>query len=166
MMGLFYEEIEAGLSVELGSHHFTREAVLAFAKAYDPQRFHVDETAAAAGPYGGLIASGWHTAAAWMKCYMAANEAYRGRRASKGEALPEQGPSPGFVNLKWLKPVRPGDTIGYRAKVTGKRALASRPDWGLVESLNEGINQKGETVYSFEGRVLVQRRHAQATLSG
>jgi acyl dehydratase len=158
MMGLFYEEIEPGLSVELGRRHFTREAILSFAKAYDPQPFHVDDAAAKTGPFGTLIASGWHTASAWMKCYMAANEAGRAARAAKGEAMPEQGPSPGFANLKWLKPVRPGDTIGYQARVTGKRVLASRPGWGLVESLNEGVNQKGETVFSFEGRVLVARK--------
>jgi acyl dehydratase len=160
MIGLFYEEVEIGLSVGLGSHHFTREAVLAFAGAYDPQPFHIDEAAAKAGPYGALIASGWHTASAWMKCYMATNEAWRTKRANNGALLPEQGPSPGFSNLKWLKPVKPGDTISYRAKVTGKQALASRPRWGLVESLNEGVNETGQLVFSFEGRVLVQRREA------
>lgn len=158
MIGMFFEEVETGLSVELGSYHFTRESIISFAKAYDPQPFHVDEAAAKAGPFDGLIASGWHTAAGWMKCYVATNDAGRAQRAAKGEALPEQGPSPGFVNLKWLKPVKPGDTVSYRSKVMAKRVLSSRPNWGLVESLNEGINQNGEPVFSFEGRVLVQRR--------
>jgi acyl dehydratase len=160
MIGLFFEEVEPGLAVELGSYHFTRASILAFAHAYDPQRFHVDEAAAKASPFGGLIASGWHTAAAWMKCYVATNDEGRAKRAAKGEALPEHGPSPGFVNLKWLKPVRPGDTVSYRSTVTAKRVLSSRPDWGLVESLNEGTNQNGELVFSFGGRVLVQRREA------
>jgi acyl dehydratase len=156
MIGMFFEEVEIGLSVELGSYHFTRTSILAFAKAYDPQPFHIGE----AGAFGGLIASGWHTAAAWMKCYVATNDAGCAERAVKGEALPEQGPSPGFVNLKWLKPVRPGDTISYRSTVTGKRALTSRRRWGLVESLNEGFDQNWQLVFSFEGRVLVQRREA------
>jgi acyl dehydratase len=166
MIGLFYEEIAPGLAVELGTYHFTREAILSFAKAYDPQPFHVDEAAARTGPFGVLIASGWHTAAAWMKCYMAANDAHRNTRVAEGEPVPEQGPSPGFAHLKWLKPVRPGDTISYRLTVTGKRVLSSRPRWGLVESLNEGVNQTGQLVFSFEGRVLVQRMVAAPDAGG
>jgi acyl dehydratase len=78
--------------------------------------------------------------------------------AEEGKSLPEVGPSPGFSNLKWLKPVYPGDTVAYQSVVSGKRDLVSRPEWGLVESINEGRNQYGEVVFSFEGKVLVQRR--------
>ena len=158
MIGLFFEDIEAGLTVDLGSYAFTREAVLAFARCFDPQPFHIDDEAAARGPFGRLAASGWHTAAAWMKCFVAANESARSRLAEEGKSLPEVGPSPGFSNLKWLKPVYPGDTVAYQSVVSGKRDLVSRPEWGLVESINEGRNQYGEVVFSFDGKVLVQRR--------
>jgi acyl dehydratase len=158
VIGLYFDEIEEGMAIELGSYAFTREAVLKFARAFDPQPFHIDAAAAEAGPFGKLAASGWHTAAAWMKCFVATNDAARAKRAGESHALPETGPSPGFANLKWIKPVFPGDVVSYRSVVTAKRALASRPRWGLVESLNEGRNQNGELVFSFEGRVLVQRR--------
>ena len=83
----------------------------------------------------------------------------RGRNCRPPAKLsPEVGPGPGFTNLKWLKPVYPGDTVRYRSTVTGKRELASRPQWGIVFSLNEGFNQKGELVFSFEGKVLTARR--------
>jgi acyl dehydratase len=155
MLGLFLHEIDEGLSVDLGSYHFTREGILKFAKRYDPQPFHLSDEAGMAGPFGALSASGWHTAAGWMKCYVATNDAARARLLAAGKASPESGPSPGFTNLKWLKPVYPDDTVSYRSIVTSKRALASRPQWGIVFSMNEGFNQRGELVLSFEGKVLV-----------
>lgn len=158
MIGLFLHEIDVGLSVDLGSYHFTRENILVFAKKYDPQPFHLSEEGGRAGPFGALSASGWHTAAGWMKCYVATNEAVRVTLEAAGKVLPEGGPSPGFTNLKWLKPVLPGDTVSYRGIVTAKRELASRPAWGLVTSFNEGFNQRGELVFSFEGKVLTARR--------
>ncbi len=158
MIGLYLEETEIGLTVELGSHHFTREAIVAFAQIYDPQPFHLDEEAARQGPFGVLSASGWHTAAAWMKCYVATNQAAEAKIRAEGRQPGMLGPSPGFTNLKWHKPVTPGDTITFRATVTGKRELKTRPGWGLVFSLNEGVNQKGELVYSFEGKVLTPKR--------
>jgi acyl dehydratase len=158
MIGLYLEDIAVGLSVELGSYTFTRESALRFAKAFDPQAFHLDDDAAAKGPFGRLAVSGWHTAAGWMKCYVATNEAARAKLLAEGKTAPELGPSPGFENLKWLKPVFPGDTVTYRSAVTGKRQLASRPQWGLVLSHNEGRNQAGELVFSFDGKVLTRRR--------
>ncbi|MBI3673528.1 MAG: dehydratase, partial [Rhizobiales bacterium] len=128
------------------------------ARKFDPQPFHVDDEAAARGPFGRLAASGWHTAAAWMKCYVASNHAAEARLATDGKALPEGGPSPGFTNLRWTKPVYPGDTVSYRSVITGKREMATRPKWGIVLSLNEGRNQAGELVFGFEGKVLVARR--------
>ena len=157
MIGLCFDEIEVGFAVDLGSYSFTRENVLAYARKFDPQPFHMDDEAAARGPFGRLAASGWHTAAGWMKCYVAANQAAEARRKEDGKPGVAVGPSPGFTNLKWLKPVYPGDTVSYRSVVTGKRGLDSRPDWGLVLSLNEGFNQNRELVFSFEGKVLTPR---------
>jgi len=154
VIGLWLDEIEEGQVVELGSFAFTRENVLAYARKFDPQPFHVDDEAAAKGPFGKLTASGWHTAAAWMKCYVSTNQ----REAAARRNPAPSGPSPGFTNLKWLKPVFPGDTLHYRSTVTGKRELASRPEWGLVFSLNQGFNQNGELVFSFDGKVLTARR--------
>jgi acyl dehydratase len=157
MLGLFLDEIDDRLAVDLGSYHFTREAILKFAKKFDPQPFHLSDESGLAGPFGGLSASGWHTAAGWMKRYVTTNEAARAKLRAAGKRLPEVGPSPGFTNLKWLKPVYPGDTVRYTCTVTSKRALASRPQWGLVFSLNEGFNQHGELVFSFEGKVMNAR---------
>ena len=154
MLGLFLEEIDDGLGVDLGSYHFIRDSVLKFAWKFDPQPFHLSDEAGLAGPFGRLSASGWHTAAGWMKCYVATNEAARAKLRAAGKTLPEVGPSPGFTNLKWLKPVFPGDTVRYTCTVTSKRVLASRPKWGLVFSLNQGFNQHGELVYSFDGKVM------------
>jgi len=158
MIGLFFDEISDGLTVDLGSYAFTRDNVLEFAQKFDPQPFHVSDEAAAAGPFGRLIASGWHTAAGWMHCYVGNNTAAREKRSADGSILPEIGPSPGLTNLKWLKPVYPGDLISYRCTVTGKRELITRPDWGMVFSSNDGRNQDGEVVFSFEGKVLTARR--------
>jgi acyl dehydratase len=158
MIGLYLEEIEEGRVIDLGSHHFTRDAIVAFAKQYDPQPFHLDDEAARKGPLGVLSASGWHTAAGWMKRYVATNQAAEAKMRAEGRAPAHLGPSPGLTNLRWLKPVTPGDTITYRSTVTGKRELNSRPGWGIVFSLNEGFNQKGELVFSFEGKVLTPKR--------
>jgi acyl dehydratase len=158
MMGLYLEEIEPGFSVDLGSYHFTREAILAFAKKYDPQPFHLDDAAAATGPFGKLSASGWHTASAWMKCYVATNQAAWASIRAEGREPAPLGPSPGFNNLRWLKPVTSGDTIHYRSTVTGKRELNSRPGWGLVFALNEGFDQNGILTFSFEGKALTPKK--------
>jgi acyl dehydratase len=160
MIGLYLEEIDIGRVVELGSVHFTRQAIIDFARKYDPQPFHLDEEAAAKGPFGRLSASGWHTAAGWMKCYVGTNQAAEQKMRAEGRVPALLGPSPGFTNLRWIKPVCPGDTITYRSTVTGKRELNSRPGWGLVFSMNEGFNQSGELIFSFEGKVLTPRRQA------
>jgi acyl dehydratase len=157
MMGLCFEDIDVGLSADLGSYDFTRDNVLAFARRYDPQPFHLDDEAAARLHFGRLAASGWHTAAAWMKCYVATNDRLRAEQAMGVES----GPSPGFTEMKWLRPVYPGDRVRYSTRITNKRELGSRPEWGLIFSHNEGINQHGELVFSFSGRVLVRRRGAE-----
>ena len=93
-----------------------------------------------------------------MQCYVATNQAAENETRSLGREPALLGPSPGFTNLRWIKPVCPGDTITYRSTVTGKRDLNSRPEWGLVFALNEGFNQWGELVFSFESKVLTARR--------
>ena len=158
MMGLYLEEIEIGFVADLGSHHFSTDGIIAFARKYDPQPFHLNEAAALKGPFGRLSASGWHTAAGWMKCYIATNQAAWDNMRASGREPAELGPSPGFNNLRWLKPVCPGDTIAYRATVTGKRELNSRPGWGMVFALAEGFNQHGELIYSFESKALTPMR--------
>ena len=158
MIGLWLEEIEVGQVVELGAHHFTEDAIIAFAKLYDPQPFHLSREGGRKGPFGVLSASGWHTGAAWMKCYVATNQAAEAKIRAAGGMPAAPGPSTGFTNLRWLKPVTPGDTISYRSTVTGKRELKSRPSWGMVFSTNEGFNQSGDLVFSFEGKVLTPKR--------
>ena len=160
MIGLYLEDLEPGRVIALGSYAFTRENVLAFATRFDSQPFHVDDEAAARGPFGKLAASGWHTAAAWMKCYVATNQAGEAAMRAEGREPAPLGPSPGFENLKWLKPVYPGDVVHYRSTVTAKRDLATRPGWGLLFSHNEGFNQSGDVVFSFDGKVLVAKRPA------
>ncbi|MEA2755917.1 MAG: hypothetical protein QOJ54_2206 [Aliidongia sp.] len=151
----WFEDIEIGMYWDLGSYCFTEAEILRFARKFDPQYFHVDPERATAGPYGGLIASGWHTVAIWMKRMVAsrpvANEAPDGRR-------PAAGPSPGFLDLKWPNPVRPGDTIHFSTTVTEKLELPHRPNFGLIRSRNEGVNQRGEPVLSFIGQGMVERR--------
>jgi acyl dehydratase len=157
-MSDFYEDVRVGDVHEFGSHTFTADAIRAFARRYDPQPFHLDEAAAKASLFGGLCASGWHTAAVWMKLMVAHGQRVAAERKARGVDVAKPGPSPGFKELRWLKPVFAGDTISYRSRVTGKRELNSKPQWGMVFSDNEGTNQKGELVFSFKGQVLVERR--------
>ncbi|HTN95973.1 MAG TPA: dehydratase, partial [Nordella sp.] len=83
----------------------------------------------------------------------------RKMRSARGDLLPEHGPSPGITNLKWIKPVYPGDTVTYWMEITAKREMASRPRWGLATKHSEGFNQDGERVFAFDGKVMVQRRN-------
>jgi acyl dehydratase len=153
----FFEEIEIGESHELGSFVFTAEEIVAFARAFDPQPFHLDEAAARNSSFGRLAASGWHTGSVWM----AAMVSHRKRQvaaAAPGKAA-RLGPSPGFKNLRWSKPVYVGDRITFSSTVIDTRASASRPQWGLFSHRNAGVNQHGEEVFSFEGSVFVERRN-------
>jgi len=153
----WFEDLVIGSRQELGSHLFTEAEIIRFATKFDPQYFHIDPAAAATSPYGGLIASGWHTASTWMKLMVATLRA-RADQADEQGRRPAAGPSPGFLDLKWPNPVRPGDTIAYSTTLTEKVALRSRPQWGLIRSRNEGVNQRGELVLSFTGQALIQRR--------
>ncbi|MCB8821604.1 MaoC family dehydratase [Microvirga rosea] len=142
----------------LGRFTFTTENIIPFATAYDPQRFHVDPVAAKESLFGDLCASGWQTAAVWMKLLVAQRDRIRDAALARGERPAKLGPSPGFTNLKWLKPVYAGDTITYRSTVTGTRTSASRPGWGMASHHNSGVNQHGEEVFSFDGVVFWERR--------
>jgi acyl dehydratase len=154
----YFEDIAVGERASFGSHTFTAEEIKSFAARFDPQSFHVDEAAAAASPYGALIASGWHTVALWMRHAMRYRRREDEARRTRGDPLAELGPSPGFRDLKWLKPVYVGDTIAFAAEVVETRPSKSRPKWGLVFSRNTGTNQKGDLVISFIGSALVERR--------
>ena len=146
----FWEDIAVGERAEVGRYTFTADDIKAFARRFDPQPFHLDEAAAARSHFGALCASGWHTASVWMRL-MVEHQQPRGRRAPRRAASrsPTLGPSPGFRELKWLKPVYVGDTITYSTEVIEKRASNSRPGWGLMSIRNSGVNQKGEPVISF-----------------
>ncbi len=156
----FFEDIVIGETVSLGSHTFTPEAIIAFARDFDPQPFHLSEEGAAASHFGRLCASGWHTAAIWMRLMVDWRERQAREAETRGEPVGRLGPSPGFRNLVWSKPVYAGDTITYSATATEARPSASRPGWGLVFQRNEGVNQHGERVFAFDGCVFWERRGA------
>jgi acyl dehydratase len=149
----FLNEAVIGAETELGSQLFTPDAIMAFAQEFDPQYFHTDPERAKESHFGGLVASGWHTAALWMKSYIDARGRSAVLRASQDMPVAVPGPSPGFANMKWLRPVRAGETISFHTKITGTRPLA-RPGWGLLETFNAGQAADGTIVFSFEGRIL------------
>jgi acyl dehydratase len=154
----YLEDIVIGERIELGSHTFLADEIKRFAQRYDPQPFHIDEEAAARSFFGKLIASGWHTAAVCMRLLVESKQRLTAERQARGEPIAVWGPSPGFRELKWVKPVYAGDTITYASEAVETRVSHSKPGWGLVFSRNTGTNQHGELVYSFIGSVFVQRR--------
>ncbi|MDO9414805.1 MaoC family dehydratase [Pararhizobium sp.] len=137
-----------------GSVTFSADDIIAFATKFDPQPFHLDAEAASHSLFGGLCASGWHTCAGWMKCFVPYWISESKRLVTQGIAPPKLGPSPGFKNLRWLKPVFAGDTITYAVTLLSSRELESRPGWILNTIACEGENQHGETVIRFESTVL------------
>jgi acyl dehydratase len=154
----FFDDIRIGDRVELGSHRFTAEDIKIFARQFDPQPFHLDEDEGARSHFGGLVASGWHTASMWMRKLVD----YRKREAeamrARGERVPQVGPSPGFRDLRWHKPVLVGDTVSYAVEVIELRVSQSKPDRGIVGMLGLGINQDGVRVISFHSATFVERR--------
>lgn len=126
----YFEDYVAGSVHELGHFTMERDELVAFAKRYDPQPFHVDETLAEASPFGGLIASGWHTAALMMRVLV-------DNYVSGVAALA----SPGVDELRWLEPVRPGDELAVRLTILEARRSKSKPDRGIVRTLCEVRNQ-------------------------
>ena len=132
-----FEDFVPGATAEFGPIVVDEAEVLAFAERYDPQPIHVDEVAAAQGPFGGLIASGWHTASLVMRLLV---DNYLARDASLA--------SPGIDELRWVWPVRPGDKLRVRATVVEARRSQSKPDRGLVRTKIEALNQDGRVVMS------------------
>ncbi len=143
-----------GQRIVLGDLLFTPEDIVRFASQFDPQPFHMDAEKARDTMFGGLCASGWHTCAGWMKMMVAFHKAEARRFAAEGIAPPRMGPSPGFNDLKWLKPVFAGDTITYSQTPLTSRASQSRPGLIINTGLAEGVNQKGEPVLRFESSVI------------
>ena len=144
---IWWEDFKLGERAEMGRHTFSEDEIVAFARQFDPQPFHLDPEAARATAFGGLIASGWHTCAVGMRLMV---EQYIGRTASLG--------SPGIEDIRWLQPVRPGDTLTYSRTVTATRASTSRAGVGLVKHRWEAVNQAGETVLTMEGWGMFGRR--------
>jgi acyl dehydratase len=155
---IFFEDTRLGERHGLGSFTFTADKIKAFASAYDPQPFHLDAEAGRRSVFGGLAASGWHTASVYMKLLVAYLERQMAAARARGEAVAESGPSPGFKNLKWPRPVLAGDTVTYFYEATSMRPLASRPGWGIVLGATTAVNQRGEVVLSFENAVFLPLR--------
>lgn len=154
----FFDDIPVGERHRIGSHTFSADDIKRFAGAFDPQPFHTDETEAAKSHFGKLCASGWHTLAVWMKLNVREMQRVTRDLELAGVPVARLGPSPGFDELKWLKPVYAGDTIRFETEITAKKPSRSRPQWGLVSMRNIGRNQDGEDVISFIGHVFVERR--------
>ncbi len=143
----YFEDFSPGQTIELGTYEFTAENIVAFASEYDPQPMHTDPEAARRSIYGGLIASGWHTAGAYMRLLV-----------TGAMAATESLGSPGLDRLRWLKPVRPGDVLTARFTVLETRTSESRPDRGIVRSRGEMVNSAGEVVMDVEAVNFFGRR--------
>jgi acyl dehydratase len=156
----FFEDIDIGARRELGSFTFTAEDIKRFAAQFDPQRFHLDEEEGRKSLFGGLAASGWHVASVCMKLLVADGKRLAQETAARGEQVAAWGPSPGFRELRWIKPVLVGDTISYANVVETKRTSEKRPEWGILQGRNTGTNQHGEVVFSFLATAFVPRRKA------
>lgn len=155
-----FDDLVVGQHEDLGVQVVTAEEIIRFARDFDPQPFHVDAVAAEASAFGGLAASGWHTAALWMRSFVAHRAAIAARAAAAGVAAPRYGSSPGFKNLRWLRPVRPGDRIRFATNLVEKRLSASRPGWGITTSHNTGHDQNGDLVFAFDGSGFVAQAGA------
>jgi acyl dehydratase len=147
MTSHYFEDFGAGQVLELGSRTVTEDEIIEFARQFDPQPFHVDPEAAAESVFGGLIASGWHTGAMWMRLYV---DNMLGSASAQG--------SPGIEELRWLAPVRPGDTLHGRLTVLETTPSERRPDRGTVRIRGEMVNQDGVTVMSMISRGHFGRR--------
>jgi acyl dehydratase len=152
-MSFSFESMVVGSATEIGKHTFTREEIVEFAEKFDPQPFHVDDEAAAQSPFQGLVASGWHTCSVMMGMLV--------RNALAGST--SMG-SPGIDEIRWLKPVRVGDTITMMNRVLDKRVSESKPDRGIVSTQWEGINQHGETVITVRSKGIFGLRNPGAAV--
>jgi acyl dehydratase len=156
----FFEDIKVGQRREVGSFTFTADAIKKFAMQFDPQRFHLDEEEGRKSLFGGLAASGWHVGSVCMKLLVADGQRLTREALARGEKVAVWGPSPGFRELRWIKPVLAGDTISYASEVESVRSSAKRPEWGIVQGRNTGTNQRGELVFSLLATAFVPWRNA------
>jgi len=143
----YFEDFEVGKVIELGSRSVTEEELIEFSRQFDPQFFHVDKAAAEHSIYGGIIASGWHTCSLIMRAIV---DAYMGETAGMG--------SPGLDEVRWIKPVRGGDTLTMTATVLEARPSNSKPDRGVVNTIWQAMNQNGELVATIKGMAMILRR--------
>jgi acyl dehydratase len=144
--GRYFEDYPVGAVYTGGPISVGEQEILDFARRYDPQPMHIDKAAAAAGQFGGLIASGWHTGSLMMQL-LAKHFVPQGNLAS-----------PGLDELRWVRPLRPGDSLSLRATVESARRSRSKPDQGIVVSLVEVLNQNGEVVMSLKPISLMRCR--------
>lgn len=145
---IYFEDLEVGRETDFGSYDVTREEVLEFARKYDPQPFHLSDEEAAKTHFGRIAASGWHTAA--MVMAVIARHVVDQEQAGLG--------SPGIDELRWKRPVYPGDTLHVRGQILEKAPSRSRPDMGSFRTQTTVTNQNGETVMTFISIVLIRRR--------
>ena len=143
----FFEDYQEDTVIEMGPVYVEEDELIEFALRYDPQTMHIDPEAAKAGPYKGLIASGWHTCALVMGELV---NNYFSPSSSLG--------SPGIDELQWLRPLRPGDRLTVRATILETKLSRSKPDRGLVRTLVEALNQQQEKVVSFKALNFMLRR--------
>jgi len=161
-----FDRIAVGEPRELGSHYFTADEIKRFATAYDPQPFHTDEEAASHSLLGGLCASGWHTGAVMMRTFVDFIDREAEQAKRRGEPPLRYGVSPGFDDLKWLKPVFAGDTITFTGEITAKRRSKSRPGWGILTVTTRGKNQKDEPVFTVTSHMFVATEDERADPHG
>ncbi|MEO5807746.1 MaoC family dehydratase [Devosia sp.] len=157
-MTRWFEDIGIDEVFPLGSHTYSTEEIIRFAKAYDPQYFHLDPEAAKLSHFGGLVASGWHTVSIGHRKMVDALEAEEERLRALGEQPGVSGPSPGVNSMQFKVPVRPGDTVTYMLTVIAKRNSASIPGWGVLINRIDANNQRGEQVYTAELASFSKRR--------
>jgi acyl dehydratase len=143
----YWEDFPAGRVFEYGSRQVSEQEIIAFARDWDPQRFHTDPVAAKETPFGGLVASGWHTGSVMMRLMC---DAYLNESSCIG--------SPGIEDWRFALPVRPGDTLHYRSTVMESRPSASKPDRGIVKWRWELLNQRGEVAVAMIGTQFFLRR--------
>lgn len=158
----FYEDMKIGVPLEIGAYTFTAEDIKRFAAKFDPQRFHLDEEEGRNSLFGGLAASGWHVGSVCMKLLVTNGQRRMKEAVASGEKVAVWGPSPGFRDLRWIRPVLAGDTVSFSTGIESKRVSESRPGWGIVQTRTSGVNQRGEEVYSIRATAFVPLRDAPA----
>jgi acyl dehydratase len=146
----YWEDIEVGAKASFGRYEVTREEVIEFASKYDPQPFHLSDEAAAQTYFGRLSASGWHTCAMMMR--MVVENLEKNKQAGLG--------SPGIDELRWLKPVYPGDTLRIESEILEKKASESRTEMGSFRTKSTIFNQRDEPVMTVKSIGLIRRRPA------